>query len=131
MNDRIVGDNIDLTINARIQSCETQNRSLHWTQQYAVINRVNEPLLSTSTPHKAMADIELIDLLPTDTVQNNLVNHWAVLVSRIICKYFSKFRCLQDVVVHHIQHPYSATMRTKSDSVSILYFISCCLPSSI
>ena len=115
---RIVGDNVDLTINARVQSADIQNRSLHWTQQYAVVNRVNEPLLDTSSPRKAMEDIDLADLLPTTAVQENIVNHWAVIISRIICKYVSKFKYLQDVIVHHIPHTYSEVMKTKSESVS-------------
>ena len=40
-----MGDNVDLMVNARIQGTEHSNCSIHWTQQYAVLNKVNEPNL--------------------------------------------------------------------------------------
>ena len=45
-----MGDNVDLMVNARIQGTEHSNRSIHWTQQYSVLNRVNEPNLDTTRP---------------------------------------------------------------------------------
>ena len=47
-----MGDNVDLMVNARIQGTEHSNRSIHWTQQYSVLNRVNEPNLDTTRPQK-------------------------------------------------------------------------------
>ena len=72
-NSRIVGDNIDLMIDARIQTASYGNRSLHWTQQYGVLNRVIEPLLNEKEPQRPMPEIELGDLLPVKFVQDNLV----------------------------------------------------------
>ena len=115
---RIVGDNIDLMVHARIQTSEYTNRSLHWTQQYGVVYRVIEPQLDEKCPRIPMKDIELEDLLPVKVVQDNLVNRWAVLVSRVVTKYLHCFKPLQDVVVHHITHKYSKVMSEKSQSVS-------------
>ena len=41
-----------------------------------------------------MEDIELEDLLPVKVVQDNLVNRWAVLVSRVVTKYLDWFKPL-------------------------------------
>ena len=109
-----MGDNIDLMINARIQSAEYTNRSLHWTQQYAVTNRVVEPHLSEVTPRKPIAEIEMSELLPGADVQDLLVSHWAILRSRVITKYLKPFR---DVKIYHISHKYSKKMTEKSESV--------------
>ena len=115
---RIVGDNINLMVHARIQTSEYTNRSLHWTQQCGVVNRVINPQLDEKCPQRPMEDIELEDLLPVKVVQDNLVNRWAVLVSRVVTKYLDCFKPLRDVVVHHIPHKYSKVMTETSQSVS-------------
>lgn len=115
---RIVGDNIDLEINARIQTKENTNKSLHWTQQYGVVNRVNDPSLDKTRPRKLLKNIQLGEILPGNTVQENLVKRWAVLVSRVVCRYLDKFKYLQDAVITHIPHKYSEEMTKKSESVS-------------
>ena len=88
------------------------------TQQYAVSNRAVNPSFDQTSPRKTMKDVELGDLLPGKVVQDNLVHRWAVIISRVITKYLASYKSLHDVVVHHIPHPYSSEMATKSDSVS-------------
>ena len=41
--DRLVGDNIDHEILVRVQTKVHINRSIHWTHQFAVLDRVQEP----------------------------------------------------------------------------------------
>ena len=106
-------------VNARIQTKEYTNRSLHWTQQYAVYNRVVKTVPDQTSSRKDMKDIDLGDLLPGKDIQDNLVNRWAVLVSRVVVKFLEKLKHFRDVVVHHIPHPYTSEMATKSESVSI------------
>lgn len=113
-----MGDNIDLEVHARIQSVTEHNRSIHWTQEYAIRDKVLGAGLPTQSPQKPMADVQLTDLLPGLTVHENLTYRWAVLVSRVICKYLCKFQHLRNVVINHIEHPYSGEMATKSDTVS-------------
>ena len=48
---------------------------------------------------KAVKDLQLIELLPGEDAQKNLVWQWAVLVSRVITKYLPAFTCLQSEVV--------------------------------
>lgn len=115
---RLVGDNIDINIQAKIQSETQTNRSIHWTQQYAIRNRINEPSFDTKSPQIPLKDIDLINLLPNKKVQENLKMRWAILVGRVICKYLTKFKHLNRVVVYHINHAYSKEMASKSDIVS-------------
>lgn len=115
---RLVGDNIDLMVHARIQSQQHENRSIHWTQQYAVLNRVQETSLDTKRPRKSLKEVQLIDLLPNQSVQGRLKQRWAVLVSRIVCRYLPAFQHQRDVVIWHIPHRYSKEMSSKSQTVS-------------
>ncbi|CAB3997520.1 hypothetical protein AC249_AIPGENE16794 [Paramuricea clavata] len=111
---RLVGDNIDFVIHARIQSEMHTNKDIHWTREYTVVNKVNEPFMSTMTPQKPPKEIQLINLLPVKPVQERLIQKWAVLTSRVICKYMLKFQHLKDVVIYHIAHNYSKEMASKS-----------------
>lgn len=116
---RIVGDNIDYSINARIQTKEHTNQSIHWTQQYAILDRVNNPLLDNTKPQKPLKEVQLIDLLPVKEVQDVFKKNCAILVSRIISKYLKAFKPMQDIVTRHIPHPHAAEMAGKSNIVSI------------
>lgn len=115
---RIVGDNIDMNINARIQTKENTNRSLHSTHQFAVLAKVSDPALESTVPQKSLKDLQFIELLPDAAVQNNFVWQWAVLVSRVITKYLPPFIAFRKNVLFHIPHKYSKEMTTKSETVS-------------
>lgn len=114
---RLVGDNVDMTVHARIQSKDNPNKSIHWTQQHGVLNRVNEPLLDRTRPQKALKHIQLVELLPGKEVNENLKLRWAALVARVVCKYLPKFKHLSHALVHHIPHTYSTEMSTRSEMV--------------
>lgn len=106
-------------IYARVQSKDSTNQSIHWTHQYAVLDKVKNNLADPREPQKRISEIQLVELLPVQDVQNRLKNRWTVLVSRVICKYLKTFKNFQDVVVHHIPHPYTDVMSEKSSSVSL------------
>lgn len=118
----MVGDNIDHEVHARIQYSENQNKSIHWTHQYAIRDSVVDPYLDNSQPIKKVSEMQLTELLPTPDVQARLKNTLKVIVSRIITQYLPAFKALQNVVVHHIPHSYSKEASQKSDIVS-LYFL--------
>ena len=69
-----------------------------------MLDKVVDPGLDDSKREKAVEDLQLIELLPDQDVQKNLVWQWAVLVSRVITKYLPAFKCLQPDVIHHIPH---------------------------
>jgi hypothetical protein len=121
---RLVGDNIDFEVHARIQSEVNRNRSIHWTQQYAIRNKISENL-PTCSPQQSLKDFSLGSVLPGPDVMENLTQRWAVLVSRVICKYLPKFQHLQKAAVIHIPHKYSSVVNQKSDIVrnNLLNFI--------
>ena len=123
---RVVADNIDYTINARVQSEKHKNKSIHWIQKYAVVNKVVEPSLSSNKPRKLLKNVQLPDLLPNKAVHERLVQRWAVLIGRVVCKYMAKLQHLQSVVIYHIPHKYSKEMAAKSETVRIFIQVYIC-----
>ena len=117
--DRLVGDNIDHEILVRVQTKAHTNRSIHWTHQFAVLDRVQEPGLEDTNSRKTVKDLEFRELLPDSIVQRYLMSRWAVLVSRIVTKYLKPFNFLRKRVVWHIPHPYSKEMAQRSTVVSV------------
>lgn len=116
---RIVGDNIDFSIERRFQTKDKTNQSVHWTQQYAVVDRVDGSYLDNSQPKKQLKDLQLVDILPVKEVQECFQRNCTVLVSRVIPKYITAFKHMQDVVTYHIAHIHSQEMDKKSEIVSI------------
>ena len=117
---RLVGDNIDHEILVRVQTKTHTNRSIHWTHQFAVLDRVQEPGLNDSKSQKSVKDLQFRELLPDCDVQKNLMTRWAVIVSRIVTKYLKPFSFLKKRVVRHIPHPYSKEMAQRSILVMVL-----------
>ncbi len=91
---RLVRDNIDQEIHARSQSKDHGNRSLHWTHQFAVLNRIQDPLLDDQVQQKPVSEIHYIELLPDSQVQETLLHNWAVLVIRVVTKYLNHLSTL-------------------------------------
>ena len=128
----MVGDNIDHEITVWVQSKHHQNRSTHWTNQFAI---VQDPALSNLRSQKQAKEIMFAELVPGDTVQESLLHCWAVLISRIITRHLTAFRPLKDKVVWHIPHTYSKEMATKPTLVNknriYLLFYKGCLWSTV
>ncbi|KAJ7331112.1 Translation initiation factor [Desmophyllum pertusum] len=112
---KLVGDNIDYEIHARVQTKEHGNQSIHWTHQYAIRDTVIDPLLDNSKPQKSLDQLQLVELLPTPAVQSRLKHSWAILVSRVVTKHLKEFEFLKSVVVRHIPHPHSTEVSQKSE----------------
>ena len=90
---RLVGDNIDYELHARIQTKEHGNQSIHWTHQYGRRDSVVDPL-DNSKPQKRLDELQLIELLPTPDVQARLKRSWAILISCVVTKHLNKFQLL-------------------------------------
>ena len=101
-----------------MQTKQCTNRSIHWTHQYAILDKVQDTTLEKQSFQKHVDDIQLIELLPNKNVQAILLQNWAVLASRIITKYLPSMQFMNDVVVRHLPHKYSEEMSKKSHTVS-------------
>ena len=116
---RLVGDNIDHEINARIQTKEHGNQSIHWTHQTVIRDSVVDPCLDNTKPRKSLDQLQLLDILPTAAVQSRLKRSWSVIVSRVVTKHLKHFGFLRNVVINHIPHQYPKEASTKSEIVSL------------
>lgn len=114
---------MDLEVQARIQTKEYSNKSIHWTHQFAELGRAQNPMLDSTKPQKPVGELQLIELLPSNDVQVSFKKRWAVLISRVICKYLSSFQQYRSLIIHHIPHQFSEEMSQKSKSVSDYKFI--------
>ena len=115
---RLVGDNIDYHVQARYQSTKRTNQSIHWTQQYAVLDRIDVSLLDNSKPQMKLKDLQLANVLPSHDVLNIFKRNCSILVSRVISKYIDSFKHVRDCVIRHIPHKNSKEMSQKSNIVS-------------
>ena len=113
---KLVLDNIDSTVKPRYQRLDSQNKSLHYVQVYAVRDRINFSQLSNSPPPPGRS---VYDILPTTSDYQMLKDNFAILVSRILVEHIPYFKDdFKGLVPRHIQHPYSAEMAKQSEVVS-------------
>ncbi|CAB4029653.1 Hypothetical predicted protein [Paramuricea clavata] len=57
---KIVGDNVDMEIAARIERKERGNKSLHWTHQFAVLDRASPVGDNRKQPRSDMTQLRVI-----------------------------------------------------------------------
>ena len=116
-----MADNFDMSIKSRIQTKQHSNQSIHWTNQYAIKDRVVcDSSLAGKGPKCSLDNLPLQNLLPTASVQKDFKSDCSVLVGRVVTKYLPAFQHLKDVVPRHIPHPHLAEMSKKSEYVSLV-----------
>ena len=127
---RIVADNLDFSLSARIQTSKLRNKSIHWTHHLAIRDRVvpNVPPTDADavTGQCKIADLELAELLPSSEGNLAIERDFIVLVSGVVVKFLPAFFPLKDVVIHHIPHKYTKEMASKSEVVRA-HFLEQCL----
>lgn len=112
---KLVGDNIDKDVKPRQMRFDYQTRSLHYFHTYALQDRVDLSSLSDE-PRPLPTPIDLTVILPDKADDECLQNNFAILMSRVVCKYvpfFSRYKAER-----HIKHEYSRQMSHKSVVVS-------------
>ena len=55
-----------------MQTKDHTNRSIHWTHQSAVLDKMVDPVVDHSKPQKTVKDLQLIELLPGETFRRTL-----------------------------------------------------------
>ena len=101
----------------RDQRVDSQNRSLHYVQVYAVRDMVDFFQQSTAPPPRD--EWSVYDILPTTSDYQVLKDNFSILIARILVEHTPYFReDFKGLVVNHIQHPYSSLMANASEVVS-------------
>ena len=115
---RIVADNVDFTVHARHQTKASQNKSLHWTHAFAVKNRVNpDSMLNYDKPQMQVTDLEMCNILPSESDQKEVCCDLVPLVYRKIVEFMPCYAPFKSGVQHHILHSHTKEMSKKSDQV--------------
>ena len=81
---RIVGDNIDFEVRERVQDKEHGNRSIHWTHQFAIKDKVVDKQLDSKKSKLPAKQLQFAELLPTKSVMERLKSRFAVLASHVL-----------------------------------------------
>ena len=117
---RIVTDNVDFTVHARHQTKASQNKSLHWTHAFAVKNRVNpDSTLNYDKPQMQVTELEMRNILPSETDQKEVCCDLVLLVYRKIVEFMPCYAPFKSGVQHHILHSHTKEMSKKSDQVML------------
>ena len=122
---RIVADNIDFTVHARHQTKALQNKSLHWTHAFAVKNRVNpDSMLNYDKPQMQVTDLEMCNILPSETDQKEVCCDLVPQVYRKIVEFMPCYAPFKSSVQHYILHSHTKEMSKKirSGIVRIIEF---------
>lgn len=113
---KFVIDNIDTGVKPRYQRLDSQNKSLHYVQVFAVKNRVDFSQLSSTPPSPGRS---VYELLPSSMDYQILKEHFAILVARVLVEHIPYFaEDFKGLVENHIPHPYISEMAQKSKVVS-------------
>lgn len=114
---KIVGDNLDKLVKTRYMRLNKQNRSINYFNSFAVKDRIDLSSLSGYKPC-IVPDVDMHEILPSDNTHVKLLNNMAMIVSRILVEHIPAFKLyFEDVVVYHLEHPYSQEMSKKSETV--------------
>ncbi len=113
---KLIFDNIDKNIKPRYMRSESQTRSLHYIQSYALKDRIDYARrCSGVTP----TEFNVYDILPTGDDYKSLKNHFSTHVSRIMVEYLPFFsNDFKNLTPKHIPHKYLKEMSMKSHIVS-------------
>lgn len=115
---KVVGDNVNVTVDPRNMRSDHQACQLDYFQMYAVRDRIDISGFSEESP-LVNPDTPVHELLPTAEDNMNMLSNIGILVARVLVKHIPSFStAFSDVVMEHIPHIYSKEMSTKSEIVS-------------
>ena len=115
---KLVFDNIDKTVKPRHMRIDSQTKSLHYVQAYAVKDRIDYSC--EASERNRDSEVNLYDILPSAHDYQKLKNNFAVHVSRVITSHLDFFKeDFKGLSQQHIQHKYSKEMSKKSEIVRV------------
>ena len=120
---KLVGDNLDKNVKPRYRRIDQKTQSLHFFHYYAVQDRIdlsNVPDEPNPCLQKAVSDLDVATLLPSDSDHQAMIYNFGILVSRVLVEEIPFFsNTFDDVIMKHIQHPHIDAMNKKSKTVSL------------
>ena len=111
-------DNLDIHLERKNMTMESQNKDFHWVNHQMVENRISGVRLDSSSPKANVLDVCNLKFLPSMEDQNSQRLNYIILCSRILVDYFDVLAPLADACIQHIPHKYTNELSQKTKKVS-------------
>lgn len=115
-------DNLDIQLQRKNMSMQSQNRDYHWVNHQMIENRVSGAHLNSKGPKTNLQAVSNLKFLPKLEDQQRQRSNYIILAARILVDYFDALAPLKDACILHIPHKYTNEMAQKSKKV-VLFLI--------
>lgn len=117
-------DNIDVHVQRRNMTMDSQNRDFHWINHQMIENRVSGAMLNSTEPKNYLPNVSNLQFVPMLEDQQRQRHNYIILTSRILVEYFQALSPLAEACIQHIPHKYSQAMSQKTNRVTwaLLFF---------
>ena len=116
---KLTGDNLDKNVKPTEYRVDSQTKSLHYFQTYAVRDRIDLSSYDDTPPVVDESCINTKRLLPSESDSKKLTKNFTHHVARILKEYMPFFSAFGSGLERHIRHQYYEEMSQKSEVVSI------------
>lgn len=115
---KLTGDNLDKNVKPMEYRVDSQTKSLHYFQTYAVRDRIDLTSYDDTPPVLDESSISTKSLLPSESDYKQLTKNFTHHVARILKEYMPFFSSFGSGLERHIRHQYYEEMSQKSEIVS-------------
>ena len=115
-------DNLDIQLQRKNMSMESQNRDYHWVNHQMIENHVPGAHLNSKGPKANLEEVSNLKFLPTLDDQQRQRSNYIIHTTRILVNDFDALAPLNDACIFHIPHKYTNEMAQKSKKV---FFLMC------
>ena len=123
---KLTGDNLDENVKPSDVRVDSQTKSLHYFQTYAVRDRIDLSSYDDTPPVLDESSMDTTTLLPTEADYKELKNNFTHHIARILKEYMPFFSSFGSGVERHIRHRFYEEMSQKSEVVSCAYSLYTC-----
>ena len=111
-------DNIDVHVQRRNMTMDSQNRDFHWINHQMIENRVSGAMLNSTEPKNYLPNVSNLQFIPMLEDQQRQGHNYIILTSRILLEYFEALSPLAEACIQHVPHKYSQAMSQKTNRVT-------------
>jgi L1 cell adhesion molecule like protein len=115
---KLTGDNLDKNVKPTEYRIDSQTKSLHYFQTYAVRDRIDLTSYDDTPPVLDESSINTKMMLPSESDYKKLTKNFSQHVVRILKEYMPFFSSFGSGLERHIRHKYYEEMSQKSEVVS-------------
>ena len=114
-------DNLDIQLQRKNMSMESQNQDYHWVNHQILENRMSGAHLRSKGPNANLEEVSNLKFLPTLDAQQQQQSNYIILTARILVNYFDSLAPLKYAWILHIPHKYPNAMAQKSKKVFLFF----------